>query len=93
MKEYLERKRYQVLEVLGQGTFGKVYKVKSHWNNQFYAAKALLGMQSEDEGKMMAKVKEDDFPYLVVLEDRFDADGIQVLIMPLYERKDLFAIC
>lgn len=70
----MQKKRYEKLEKLGEGTYGIVYKVKDNRNNSIVALKKIR-LETEDEGmpstamREIAILKELDHVNIVRLED------------------------
>lgn len=70
----MQKKRYEKLEKLGEGTYGIVYKVRDNKNNTVVALKKIR-LENEDEGmpstamREIAILKELDHVNIVRLED------------------------
>lgn len=68
----LNRRRYEKIDKLGEGTYGIVYKVKDLKTNQIVALKKIR-LENEDEGmpstamREIAILKELDHPNIVGL--------------------------
>lgn len=52
----LNMDKYEFCGLIGEGTYGSVYKVKNKLTNQRYACK-VLRLQDEDEGSMFERFK------------------------------------
>ncbi|CAK9012822.1 Cyclin-dependent kinase 1 (CDK1) (Cell division control protein 28) (Cell division protein kinase 2) [Durusdinium trenchii] len=94
--DFLERKfeqKYEVTEpkVLGEGTYGKVYKAVSKQNSQVVAIKRIKLNPDDDEGipstalREVAVLKELDSEYVVKLFEVFCSPHKLVLVFELME--------
>ncbi|KFV75328.1 Serine/threonine-protein kinase Nek3, partial [Dryobates pubescens] len=84
---------YKVLEVLGEGSFGRALLVQHRISEQKYAMKEIrLPMSSSDvensrrEAVLLAKMKH---PNIVAYQDSFEADGHLYIVMEYCDGGDL----
>ncbi|NXA26162.1 NEK3 kinase, partial [Ibidorhyncha struthersii] len=84
---------YEVLKVLGEGSFGRALLVHHRISNQKYAMKEIrLPMSSSDvensrkEAILLAKMKH---PNIVAYEESFEADGHLYIVMEYCDGGDL----
>jgi serine/threonine protein kinase len=82
--------RYVVLEEIGYGAFGRVYKVKSQ-DGSVYAMKVVKDNDnSRNEILYMTKYKVLGCVYLLHLVEYFEKDGDLCLVMPYMRNGDLY---
>jgi fused-like protein len=85
--------QYQILERIGEGSFGRVYKARRKHTGQFVAMKFMskagpAGAVSPSEAAILAKL---DHPNIVALLDHFETARDVVLVME-YAYGELFAV-
>lgn len=90
-------KKFDVLEKIGSGSFGEVYKVQHHRTNQFFAIKkectGINQPQLENEIKIIKTIERDPcFPKIYLTFN--DIDG-QYIVMDFFPNslENLFQIC
>ena len=85
---------YEVLEKLGEGTFGKVFKVKNKNNNCIRAMKQidkrfLNNIDDSEVGKEIEILKKLNHPYIMKLYEYYVNDDNLFLISELCDEGDL----
>lgn len=81
--------QYQILERIGEGSFGRVYKARRKFTGQFVAMKFMnKSAVSPSEAAILAKL---DHPNIVALLDHFETARDVVLVME-YAYGELFAV-
>jgi len=94
--------RYEIIEVLGQGAFGIVYKALQWNTNQFVAIKMLhdeqlTGMATKREGVMrrfereMHIIASITHPHIVQLKDSGELQGQRIMVLEFIEGHELTA--
>lgn len=81
--------KYTVLEQLGRGGFGSVYKVKDEHIDKFYAMKILRCNAFCDTDKEINMLKTLDFHGLPALHDIFHNEEYMYIVMELARGSDL----
>ena len=86
---------FEILQVLGEGSFGFVAKVKSKLNLEIYALKKVNYKSENEKNKKKLKIesiflKKLDKPNLCKCLGSFEEDGNDYYIMKLFNRKDIF---
>ena len=85
---------YELLEKLGEGTFGKVFKVKNKSNNCIRAMKKIdkrfiNNLDDSEVGKEIEILKKLNHPYIMKLYEYYVNDGNLFLISELCDEGDL----
>ena len=89
---------FEILSILGGGSFGRVYKVKSKKNNKIYALKKIQFYNDQEKQDSALKVKKEVIllKYLnhenicKCITEFTDSNGVQFLVMEAYNNKDIF---
>jgi formylglycine-generating enzyme required for sulfatase activity/tRNA A-37 threonylcarbamoyl transferase component Bud32 len=87
--------RYEILEVVGQGGMGVVYKATDRKLNRLVAIKAQPTMKQKDSAafvrfeREMKTVARLTHPHIVTAHDADQAEGIQFLVMEYIDGQDL----
>ena len=85
---------FEILQKLGEGSFGKIIKVKSKLNSKIYAIKQLDFDKLDDFLKKKVQIeliilKKVDHPNVCKCIDYFEENGLSYIIMKYYNNKDL----
>ena len=86
---------FEILQVLGQGGFGFVAKVKSKNNGRIYALKKYNTQNLNEEQKKEFKnevifSQKLDHPNVCKFLESFEEDGNNYYVMELFNNKDLY---
>ena len=86
---------FEILQVLGQGSYGFIAKVKSKLNGEIYAIKKNNFKNMDEERKKKLKkelvfLRKFDHPNVCKCLGSFEEDGNDYYIMKLFNSKDLF---
>jgi NIMA (never in mitosis gene a)-related kinase len=86
---------FEILQVMGEGSFGFVAKVKSKINNEIYALKKSDIQKMDDKSKKKLKnelyfLKFFDHPNVCRCLTSFEQDGCLYYVMKLFNNKDLY---
>ena len=86
---------FEILQVLGQGSFGFVAKVKSKINSRIYALKKtnyekLTKLEKEQALNELKMLNYFDHPNVCNCLTSFEQDKCQYIVMHLFNNKDLF---
>lgn len=79
-------KQYEVLDELGKGRYGVVYKVKERETNKYYAAKFVRCIKSKDKEKAQEEVDVMNclrHPKLLQLDAAFDFPKEVIMVTEL----------
>ena len=89
---------FEILRILGKGTFGKVYKVRSKKNNKIYAMKQLnlKEIKKENGEKAYHKTKNEtsfleilSHPHIIKYYKNFEVDNYLYIIIEFVPNGDL----
>ena len=87
---------FEILQIMGEGTFGFVAKVKSKLNLEIYALKKNI-INAMDDEKEKKKLKNEfillkyfDHPNVCKCLTSFEQDNNNYIVMQLFKNKDLF---
>ena len=85
---------YEILEKLGQGSFGQVFKVKNKYNNCIRAMKQIdksfiKNFEESEVGKEIEILKKLNHPYIMKLYEYYKNEEILFLISELCNEGDL----
>lgn len=92
--EYGER--YDEKELLGEGGFGKVYRVECRKSGASYAAKQLITTRKKQRDHALAEInliKDLASPYIIRFIEAFEMDKGIVLVTELLQGGELFERC
>ena len=86
---------YEIIQKIGEGTFGKVYKVKNKYNNNIRALKQidkrfLKNINDSEVGKEIEILKKLHHPYIMKLYEYYVNNDYIFLISELCEEGDLY---
>ena len=86
---------YQVLQVLGEGSFARVYKVKNKYTNITYAMKVInkYNCTAEDENEIINEInilKAMDHPSILKIFEFFSGNNNYSIITELCSKGELF---
>jgi serine/threonine-protein kinase len=89
---------YQILESLGEGGMGEVYKARDTRLNRMVAIKLLRGEQVADAGRKQRFIQEAqaasalNHPNIVVIHEICNENGVDYIVMESVEGKTLRAL-
>ena len=86
---------FEILQILGEGSFGFVAKVKSKINSKIYALKKMRPVHMSDREKMQFKIENIfshklNHPNVTKFLYVFEENGEEHFIMKYFNSKDLF---
>ena len=89
--------KYEIISELGEGSFGKVYKVKHKENNNIFAVKSIqkrkIGLSSQDEIELLKEInilKQLDHPNIIKIYEYFNNSTIINIILEFCNGGELF---